>query len=133
MIPIKSKYLKNSTQYWFLLCVMLFSIFTFSGFNQKILDVYLEIDKTELVESRKSGSFFQLDEFSQNNSPTACLDFFFQTESYNSSWVLHNFNKVIDVRFGSINKNLLTYNYKTFILPIKSLPSPLDEENPSFL
>jgi hypothetical protein len=133
MISRRSKYIISSAKLWFTQCVLLFAIFSFSGFNQKILDINLDTDKIELVDHRSLSSFFYLDVHSENTSQLACIVFPIDVKTNNYSSALLNYNQAVEVSYKSISTNLLTYNYNSLKHTVRTLPSSGDDELPSIL
>lgn len=132
MKDTKSKYFRKTSQLWLLKVALLFSVFTFVGFNENIQDTYLESDKTELVESRNYSSDFNLNNFSKHIISTTFVRFFFDSESYNYSLVLLNLNRSLKIKFRSISNQFLSYNFTYIKQLIKTLPSSPEGESLSF-
>lgn len=128
MKEIKFKYCKNTAQLWLLKVAFFFSVFAFSGFNEKIQDIYLESVRTELVETRNYSSAFKINNFPRGIGYITSTALLFDLKSYNYSWVLLNFNHSQIIKYRSISKKSLSYNFRFIKLPIKTFPSSSEDD-----
>lgn len=123
----KIKYQQNDLRLWLVRLVMFFSVFAFSGFNEKIQSAFHETDKTELVEKTKDRSIFNLNHPShtQLNIPfTKGLN----NWSVVNAFALHHFQNLVIIKYKAALKLTLAYKISFIKLPIKRLlPSSSDE------
>ena len=129
MFLTKSKYPKNSAQFWLLQVVLFFSVFAFSGFNEKIQNAFLESVKTELVEVENYRPTLEIKDFSKDSSRPAILkSTLADLYTFNYQWFLLHFHQLVYVKYRVICQQFLSYSYTTIQLPIKLLPSSSTED-----
>ena len=133
MKEIKFKYKQHSVRLWLLQVALFFSVFAFSGFNEKIQDSFHESDKTELVESQILKPVLSLNSFTNTCLTLLFTAFPFDVNSYRTYALLH-FKKYIVIKYKAALKETLSYKLSSIKLPIKiTLPSSSDEMPPFIL
>ncbi len=108
---------------------LFFSVFAFSGFNEKIQNSFQESTKTELVQSRNFKSVFSLNSFTNKHLTTPFSEFNLEIKPYHSYALLY-FKKNVIIKHKVALKKTLSYDFFSIKLPIKTSLSSSSDETP---
>lgn len=131
MAKTKFKYYISTVRLGLLQAVLLFSVFTFTGFNNNIQFAFLESVKTELVEDSKHRISYQLD-FVSNKYKANHTKNTFDLHSCKQSWAALNLDRLITTKYKSSWIKFLAFDSCQIKLPTKT-HSSLSDETPSYL
>jgi len=128
----KLKYLLYLNRTWLFKAFLIFSVFSFSGFNPQIHSEVNESIKTELTESRTRRPDYSLKKNAKKYTGI-CLTSPISTLKSFDLWSLFNHNNLVKTKTRSYRNRLLLYSIPTLKLLFKIPTSSSKDEMPPFV
>lgn len=117
------KYYQNLIRLWLFKAVLVFSVFSFTGFNLHINAAAIFAVKTELAETRNRKPAFEL-----NNYSKILLAKSLSGKRTFNSWTVLNQNTLIKSQYKSYRSRNLLYCISSIDIHTKIPPSSTEDE-----
>lgn len=125
----KFTYYQNLIRLWLFKAVLLFSVFSFSGYNLQIQSAVTESVQTELIESRTRKSVYRQKKNTNKYSKTLLASLLLNIQSSNI-WSILNYNTVLNTKFKSYRNRIVLYSITSTKIRFKIQPTSSEEDTP---
>jgi len=125
-------YNQNQIKSWLLKAILVFGIFSFSGFSIPTQAAISESIQTELTESRVRKPAYQLKKQTKKDRKIIHPSLFSDGRPFNSSTILND-NLVLKTQFESYQNRIQLYSIALIKIPFKIPSSTFEDDTPLYI